>query len=95
MKLRAVQFSVGLILLIALEFMRSDFKISGTPSSESTDLSNFIQSNIFYLRTIGILIILFPMVNFFWTGSRRTKFLAALGLVTYVIIFYVFHFQSR
>jgi hypothetical protein len=95
--IRTVQFSVGLILLIALEILRVYFimPFPGSQRSESVDLAYFIHTNIFYFRMVGWLIILFPMLYFFWMGKRRAKVLTMIGLLTYFFIFYLFNFRFR
>jgi hypothetical protein len=93
--IRTVQFTVGIVLLIALEILRVYFimPFPGSQRSESIDLAYFIHTNIFYFRMVGWLIILFPMLYFFWMGRRRAKVLTAIGLAAYIFIFYLFNFR--
>jgi radical SAM superfamily enzyme YgiQ (UPF0313 family) len=93
--IRTIQFSVGLTLLIALEILRVYFimPFPGSQLSESIDLAYFIHTKIFYFRVVGWLIILFPMLSFFWMGRTRAKVLVGIGLVAYFAIFYLFNYR--
>jgi hypothetical protein len=93
--LRTIQFSVGLTLLIALEILRVYFimPFPGSQLSESIDLAYFIHTKIFYFRVVGWLIILFPMLSFFWMGRTRAKVLVGIGLAAYFAIFYMFNYR--
>lgn len=93
--LRAIQFSTGLILLIALEILRVYFimPFPGSQRTEAVHMAYFIHSNVSYFRVIGLLIILFPVLYFFWMGKTPAKVFVAIGLLTYGIIFYLFNFK--
>jgi hypothetical protein len=93
--IRTIQFTIGLVLLIALEILRVYFimPFPGSQRSESIDLAYFIHTNIFYFRIVGWLIMLFPMLYFFWMGRTRAKVFTAVGLATYIAIFYLFNYR--
>jgi hypothetical protein len=91
---RTVQFTVGLLLLMVLEILRvySALPLPGSQRPEIMDIARFIHANIFYLRIVGVLIILFPALYFFSMGSRNAKVLTSIGLVTYLFLFYLINF---
>ena len=93
--LRTLQFIFGLLLLIALEVFKVYFimPFPGSQQSETVGLAYFIHGNIFWFRTIGLLIILFPIIHFFMYGRLRAKILVVFGLVVYAAIFYVFNYR--
>jgi hypothetical protein len=93
--LRPVQFIVGLFLLVSLEILKVYFimPFPGSQHWESVDFAYFLHTNIFYFRTIGWLIILFPAFFFLWQGSTKAKILTAAGLVLYGFVFYMFNFR--
>ena len=93
--LRTVQFIFGLVLLIALEIFKVYFimPFPGSQQSESIGLAYFIHSNIFWFRTIGLLIILFPIIQFFTIGKPLAKVLVVVGLIFYTIVFYFFNYR--
>lgn len=92
--LKTAQFIAGLIILLAIEILRVYFIMPfSSQQSETIDIAYFLHNNIFYLRFIGWLIILFPTISFFWAGSTQAKVLAGLGLVVYIYVFYMFNFR--
>jgi hypothetical protein len=93
--LRPLQFIVGLVLLIAIEILKVYFitPFPGSQRWESVEFAYFLHSNIFYFRTIGWLIILFPAFIFLWQGSTKAKILTAAGLILYGVVFYMFNFK--
>jgi hypothetical protein len=93
--LRPIQLIVGLILLISLEILKVYFimPFPGSQHWESVEFAYFLHTNIFYFRTIGWLIILFPAFYFLWQGSTKAKILTAIGLLLYGSIFYMFNFR--
>ncbi len=92
---KSVQFIFGLLLLIAIEVMKVYFimPFPGSQQSETIDLAYFIHTNIFWLRLIGYLIVLFPIVHFFTLGKTLPKVLAAAGLIFYFVVFYFFNYR--
>jgi hypothetical protein len=93
--LKVVQFVVGIVLLIALEVFKVYFimPFPGSQRSETVDLAYFIHGNIFWFRTIGYLIILFPIIHFFTVGRTSSRALVAVALVVYGVVFYFFNFR--
>jgi hypothetical protein len=93
--LRSVQFIIGLLLLTALEVARVYFimPFPGSQRSETIDLAYFIHQNIFWFRTVGYLIILFPIIHYFTLGTTRAKVLVAIGLLLYAVVSYLFNFK--
>jgi hypothetical protein len=93
--LRTVQFIIGLLLLIALEVFKVYFimPFPGSQRSETIDLAYFLHGNIFWFRSVGYLIILFPIIQFFTIGKTVSKVLVVAGLIAYGVIFYLFNFK--
>jgi hypothetical protein len=93
--LKTIQFSIGILLLIALELFKVYFimPFPGSQRSETVDLAYFIHGNIFWFRTIGYLIILFPIVHFFTVGKSTSKVLVSLALLLYGVVFYLFNYR--
>jgi hypothetical protein len=81
--LKAFQFAAGLLLLIAIEVLKSRATV-GVDGAES--LSAFVNANLFYLRTIGYLILAFPTIHFYWQGNVRARWLVSAGLVVYIAV---------
>jgi hypothetical protein len=93
--LKTIQFTIGILLLIALEVFKVYFimPFPGSQRSETVDLAYFIHGNIFWFRTIGYLIILFPIIHFFTVGNKWSRVLVAVAIVFYGVVFYFFNFR--
>lgn len=93
--LKSVQLITGLLLLVTLELLRVYFimPFPGSQHDETISIAYFLHSNIFYFRTVGMLLILFPIVHFFWMGSTRSKILTGVGILLYGYVFYLFNFK--
>jgi hypothetical protein len=93
--LKPIQLIVGLIILIGLEVLKVYFimPFPGSQHWESVEFAYFLHANIFYFRTIGWLIILFPAFYFIWKGRIMAKILTIAGLLLYAFIFYMFNFK--
>jgi hypothetical protein len=94
---RIFQFIAGIALLLVLEVLRVYFimPFPGSQRREAVDIAYFLHTNMFWLRTIGLLIIFFPVIHYYWMGSRLSKWLVTLSLISYVYIFMVTNYQMR
>jgi hypothetical protein len=94
---RTLQFVTGLILLLALEILRVYFimPFPGSQRSDSVEIAYFLHRNMFWLRTIGILIIVFPAIHYYWLGSKRSKWLVSISLALYLYIFMVTNYSMQ
>jgi hypothetical protein len=93
--IRVIQFAVGVFLLISIEVLKVYFimPFPGSQRSMSIDLAYFIDTNIFYFRTIGILIVIFPAFQFLAFGKTVTRIVASAALLLYFLVFYFFNFR--
>lgn len=91
--LRATQFIVGLLLLVALEISRAYFSSSfpAGQQSQTGETASFLQHNILWLRIIGVLIIAFPVIYYFTFGTKLSRWVVAGALLAYIFIFYKFN----
>ena len=87
--LRSIQFIVGIVLFIVLEVVRAYFATSQQGNEEENTLAfaNFIHENIFYFRTIALLIIVVPAVQVFLLGTIKTKIFVGVCLVIALTVF--------
>jgi hypothetical protein len=95
--LRAFQFAIGLVLLIGVEILRVYYimPFPGSQISDNIELAYFLHNNMFWLRTIGILIIFFPMVQFYTAGSTASKWIVSIALGLYLYIFMIFNYKMQ
>jgi hypothetical protein len=88
--LKPIQFIVGFLLLLAIEIFRVFFimPFPGSQQGETIGLAYFINDYIFYLRAIGLLIIIFPLIHYLWLGKIWKKILVVIALGIYGFVFY-------
>jgi hypothetical protein len=93
--IRLAQFITGIVILITIEILKVYYimPFPGSQQSDSIGIAYFIHSNIFYFRTIGWLIIVFPVFSYYLSGSKRSKWLVSGALLVYVYIFILFNFR--
>jgi hypothetical protein len=92
---RTIQFLVGIILLIGIEILRVYFimPFPGSQHSETIGLAYFLHHNIIYLRSAGLLLILFPVLHYFRYGGWKAKWGIGIALAFFVFVFYLFNFR--
>ncbi|HYG03270.1 MAG TPA: hypothetical protein VD927_12550 [Chryseosolibacter sp.] len=83
--LRASQFIVGIILFIVVEVLR--IYLPGVESESLIDLGHFVNQNIFYFRTIALLILIVPAIQVFMLGTRNAKVFVAISLIIALTVF--------
>jgi hypothetical protein len=93
--MRTFLFSIGIITLIGAEVLRVYFimPFPGSQQKETIDLAYFLHNNINYFRILGFLLIAYPFITFFQSGSTKAKSIVSLLLVLYLVVFYFFNFR--
>jgi hypothetical protein len=93
--IKGIQFTVGILLLITIEILKVYFimPFPGSQRAETIDLAYFIHTNLFYFRTIGILIAIFPAFQFLVFGKTLPRIATGVALLIYFIVFYFFNFR--
>lgn len=93
--MRTFLFSVGIIILIGAEILRVYFimPFPGSQHDETISLAYFLHTNINLIRVIGLVLVAFPVVSFFRSGSRASRIIVSLSLVVYLVVFYFFNFR--
>lgn len=93
--MRSLWLILGLIFLIALEILKVYFimPFPGSQRSNSIETAYFIHTHIWWLRILGILIVVLPVMYFFRNGKRWQKILLTLGILLYLFIAYQFNFR--
>ena len=96
--MRTIQFIVGFLLFVSLEILRVYFimPFPGSQESETIDIAYFLHENIFWLRTIAILILIFPTLQFFLSGKTVAKWYVgiALGIALYIFLMTNYKLQA-
>src|SRR4051794_8104440 len=86
---------IGFLLLFAVEILRVYF-IMPFPGSQQADTISFaywLSGNIWWLRTLAFLFILFPAVSIFKNGRKRPKVMLLSVLFLYAVVFFFVNFQ--
>jgi hypothetical protein len=93
--MRVAQFVIGIILLIAVEIAKVYFimPFPGSQQSDTIDLAYFIHLNIIWIRIIGILLILYPVIYYFRFGTWKARVAIGILVVAYGVVFYMFNFK--
>ncbi len=86
---------VGIIYLLVLEIAKVYFimPFPGSQKINSIDIAYFIHTNILWLRSIGIVVVLIPIYHFFKNGKLYQKIILLASIILYVIVFYLFNYQ--
>lgn len=86
--------SIGLLFLFALEFLRVYFimPFPGSQHHDTVGFAYFLDRNIWWLRTIGVILVLPPLLHYLRKGRAITLILILILLV-YGSVFYLFNFR--
>jgi hypothetical protein len=95
--LRLTQFVVGLLLWIAIEILRVYFimPFPGSQRSETIELAYFLHQNIFYFRTIALLILAVPAIQFYIYGSATAKWYVSIAIAIALYIFLMTNYKLQ
>jgi hypothetical protein len=92
---KAFLLFLGLLILFATEILRVYFimPFPGSQHSNTIDIAYFISKNILWLRIIGLVIVIFPLISFFEHARVWKKILLSVVVLFYLFIFYMFNFK--
>lgn len=93
--MRAVLFLVGLVFLIIIEIARVYYimPFPGSQVDEALDLAYFLHQNIWLLRAVGIIVLIYPAVQLVRDKRMMYKATAIVLLVFWMIVVYAFNFR--
>ncbi len=86
---------LGLLFLISLEILKVYFimPFPGSQQSDSISFAYFLHTNIWWLRILGVLVIVGPLLNSLSKGKIWQKSLVVLVILLYGFIYYLFNFR--
>ena len=92
---RKIILVIGLILLFAMEIGKVYFimPFPGSQRADTIKLAYFIDKNIWWMRLVGITLILVPAIGIFKTGRTWGKVVLGVVLILYAGIFYLVNFK--
>ena len=87
--------TIGLLFLIAVEILRVYFimPFPGSQESNTISIAYFIGRNIWWLRIIGFLIVIIPLIHFLRNGRIWKKIVLILVLSFYGVVTFAFNFK--
>jgi hypothetical protein len=85
----------GFLLLFATEILRVYFimPFPGSQQANTIDIAYFINKNILWIRALGLLIVIFPLISVFNKRGLWRKLLLSGVVLVYLMIFYLFNFK--
>lgn len=85
------------LLLLTFELLRVwlIMPMPGSQNMESIELAYFLGSNKILIRSILIMLLLYPVFSVFRAGSIKQKIIIGLAGTIYLGVFYLFNFQME
>ncbi len=95
--MRTLLLITGLLLLLAIEILQVYFimPFPGSQQRNTLDFAYWLNNNSWWLRTIALLIILYPVVQIFRYSVMWKKVVLFIGLLFYAVVFYLFNFRFK
>ena len=86
---------IGLLLLFAAEILRVYFimPFPGSQHKDTISLAYWISNNIFWIRILALVLIIFPLINIFKNGRTWEKIVLSLILIFYAVVFFFFNYR--
>jgi hypothetical protein len=85
----------GILLLFATEILRVYFimPFPGSQHANTIGLAYFIDRNRLYLRLLGLLLVITPLLHYLSKGKIWTKLGLSVVIILYAVVFYFFNFR--
>ena len=85
----------GLLVLFVPEILRVYFimPFPGSQHQNTIGLAYWISNNIGWIRILGLVLIIFPLINIFKSGKTWLKIILSLILLFYAVIFFLFNYR--
>ena len=86
---------LGLLFLISMEVLKVYFimPFPGSQKSDSISFAYFLHNNIWWLRILGVIVIVGPLLNSLSKGKIWQKSLLVLVILLYGFVYYLFNFR--
>jgi hypothetical protein len=84
----------GLLVLFVPEILRVYFimPFPGSQHQNTIGLAYWISNNIGWIRILGLVLIIFPLINIFKSGKTWLKIILSLTLLFYAVVFFLFNY---
>jgi len=86
---------IGLLLLFAAEILRVYFimPFPGSQHKDTISIAYWISNNITWIRILGLIMLIFPLIHIFRNGRNWVKILLSAVLVFYAVVFFFFNYR--
>src|SRR5436305_3225622 len=86
---------IGFLLLFAVEILRVYFimPFPGSQQADTISVAYWLSGNIWWLRILALLLILFPAISIFKNGNKRAKVILSSVLFVYAVVFFFVNFR--
>ena len=86
---------IGLLFLIGIEIAKVYFimPFPGSQQSNSIDIAYFLHNNIWWMRILGVVIVVVPFRNLLSNGKLWQKIILIAVVLLYGFIYYLFNFR--
>lgn len=98
--MRPLLFLIGILLLIVPEVLRVYYimPFPGSQEDVATDLRRvniayWLHTNIWWLRLVGVSLLVWPLVHILWGGRRGARLAAVLSVAFAGAVIYLFNFR--
>lgn len=93
--MKSVIFSLGIVFLITLEFLRVYFimPFPGSQSSNTLSIAYWIHSQIHWLRWVGWLAVAGSLFFITKSDNKKALYLSGAAILLYGLVFYFFNFR--
>ncbi len=87
----------GFLLLFAVEILRVYFimPFPGSQKADTISLAYWLSKNIFWIRILALLLILYNAFEIFNNGKTRTKIVLSFVLILYAVVFFFVNFRME
>src|SRR5689334_10329585 len=85
----------GLVILFAVEILRVYFimPFPGSQYNNTIDIAYWLSANISWLRIIGLVLIIIPVIDVFRNSKTWKKIVLSAVLLFYGLIFFMFNYK--
>lgn len=88
-------FYAGILTLILLEIAKVYFimPFPGSQKSNSIGIAYFLDDNLWWIRLLIVVLLVYPLVNVVNSGKTLHRISAIVLILIYGVVYYAFHYQ--
>ena len=95
--MKTILLVIGLLGLLAIEILHIYFimPFPGSQRNNTIGFAYWLNNNIWLIRIIILLVLVYPVIRIFRYSSGWKKILLSVGLLLYAVVFYFFNFRFK